>query len=100
MAEKDAKLQDIEDVEIEDLQTEDEEPVSSVYVLAGKAFSIAKDSQKTIDMLSEQLREALPDTGQRLTDMGRIVDRVPNPDVYQLQGYSKPQEAKGEGQES
>ena len=76
MAEKDAKLQDIEDVEIEDLQTEDEEPVSSVYVLAGKAFSIAKDSQKTIDMLSEQLREALPDTGQRVTDMGRIVDRV------------------------
>ena len=76
MAEKDAKLQDIEDVEIEDLQTEEEEPVSSVYVLAGKVFSISKDSQKTIDMLSEQLREALPDTGQRLTDMGRIVDRV------------------------
>ena len=76
MAEKDAKIQDIEDVEIEDLQAEDEEPVSSVYVLAGKAFSISKDSQKTIDMLSEQLREALPDTGQRLTDMGRIVDRV------------------------
>ena len=76
MAEKNAKLQDIEDVEIEDLQTEDEDPVSSVYVLAGKAFSISKDSQKTIDMLSEQLREALPDTGQRVTDMGRIVDRV------------------------
>ena len=51
MAEKDAKLQDIEDVEIEDLQTEDEEPVSSVYVLAGKAFSISKDSQKTIDVV-------------------------------------------------
>ena len=76
MAEKDAKLQDIEDVEIGDLQTEDEGSVSSVYVLAGKVFSISKDSQKTIDVLSEQLREALPDTGQRETDMGRIVDRV------------------------
>ena len=27
-------------------------------------------------MLSEQIREALPDTGQRATDMKRIIDRV------------------------
>ena len=100
MAEKDAKLQDIEDVEIEDLQTEDEEPVSSVYVLAGKAFSISKDSQKTIDVLSEQLREALPDTGQRLTDMGRIVDRVQTLMSTNFRDIRSPRKLKGEGQKS
>ena len=59
-----------------DLPTEEEEFVSSVYLLEGKVFSISKESQETIKMLSDQLREALPDTGQRLTDMGRVVDRV------------------------
>ena len=76
MAEKDAKLQEIEDAENVDLPTEEEEFVSSVYLLEGKVFSISKESQETIKMLSDQLREALPDTGQRLTDMGRVVDRV------------------------
>ena len=75
MAEKDAKLQDVE-VENVDLPTDEEEFVSSVYLLEGKVFSISKESQETIKMLSDQLREALPDTGQTITDMGRVVDRV------------------------
>ena len=56
--------------------TEEDEFVSSVYLLEGKVFSISKDSQKTIKMLSEQIREALPDTGQRATNMERIFDQV------------------------
>ena len=59
-----------------DLPTEEEEFVYSAYLLEGKVFSISKESQETIKILSDQLREALPDTGQRLTDMGRVVDRV------------------------
>ena len=52
MAEKDAKLQEIEDAENVDLPTEEEEFVSSVYLLEGKVFSISKESQETIKMLS------------------------------------------------
>ena len=45
-------------------------------MLEGKYFSISKESQETIQMLSDQIREALPDTGQRTTDMKKIIDRV------------------------
>ena len=51
--------------------TEDDEFVNSVYVLEGKVFSISKESQETVKMLSEQIREALPDTEQRATDMAK-----------------------------
>ena len=70
----DARLQDDEDVE--GGVSTDEEFVTSVYMLEGKYFSISKESQETIQMLSDQLREALPDTGQRTTDMEKIIDRV------------------------
>ena len=63
MAEKDARLQGDEDVETGGFSTEEVEFVSSVYLLEGKVFSISKDSQETVKMLSEQIREALPDTG-------------------------------------
>ena len=68
------RLQDDEDVEGE--VSTDEEFVTSVYMLEGKYFSISKESQETIQLLSDQLREALPDTGQRTTDMEKIIDRV------------------------
>ena len=69
-----ARLQDDEDVE--GGVSTDDEFVTSVYVLEGKYFSISKESQETIKMLSEQIREALPDTGQRTTDMEKIINRV------------------------
>ena len=69
-----ATLQGDEDVE--GGVSTDEEFVTSVYMLEGKYFSISKESQETIQMLSDQLREALPDTGQRTTDMESIIDRV------------------------
>ena len=68
------RLQDDEDVE--GGVSTDEEFVTSVYMLEGKYFSISKESQETIQLLSDQLREALPDTGQRTTDMEKIIDRV------------------------
>ena len=70
-----ARLQDDEDVETGGVSTDDEF-VTSVFMLEGKYFSISKDSQETIRMLSDQIREALPDTGQRVTDIERIIDRV------------------------
>ena len=76
MAEKEAELQGDEDVETRGFSTEEDEFVSSVYLLEGKVFSISKDSQETMKMLADQIREALPDTGQRATNMQRIVDRV------------------------
>ena len=76
MSEKEARLQGNEDVETGGFSTEEDEFGSSVYLLEGKVFSISKESQETVKMLSEQIREALPDTGQRATDMERIVDRV------------------------
>ena len=76
MAEKEAELQGDEDVETGGFSAEEDEFVSSVYLLEGKIFSISKDSQETMRMLADQIREALPDTGQRATDMERIVDRV------------------------
>ncbi len=69
-----ARLQGDEDVE--GGVSTDHELVTSVYMLEGKYFSISKESQETIQLLSEQIREALPDTGQRTTDMERIIDRV------------------------
>ena len=78
MAEKDEQLQ-VENVEMETLPIEEEEPINYVFLLKGRAFSISKDSQETIKVLFDQLREALPDTGQRTTDMRRIVDRVQTP---------------------
>ena len=69
------RLQGEEDVDTEGVST-DEEFVTSVYVLEGKYFSISKDSLETIKALMDQLREALPDTGQRTTDMERIIDIV------------------------
>ena len=69
-----ARLQDDEDVE--GGVSTDDEFVTSVNMLEGKYFSISKESQETIQMLSEQIREALPDPGQRTTDMERIIDRV------------------------
>ena len=76
MAEKEAELQGDEDVETGGFSTEEDEFVSSVYLLEGKIFSISKDSQESMRMLADQIREALPDTGQRATDMERIVDLV------------------------
>ena len=70
-----ARLQGDEDVETGGFST-DEEFVTSVYMLKGKYFSISKDSQESVKMLAEQIREALPDTGHRSTDMERIIDRV------------------------
>ena len=67
-----ARLQGDEDVE--GGVSTDDEFVTSVYMLEGKYFSISKESQETIQLLSEQIREALPDTGQRT--MERIIDRV------------------------
>ena len=69
-----ARLQD-EDVETGGASTDDEF-VTSVYMLEGKYFSISKESQETIKMLTDQIREALPDTRQRTTDTERIIDRV------------------------
>ena len=69
-----ARLQGDEDVE--GGVSTDDEFLTSVYMLEGKYFSISKESQETIQLLSEQIREALPDTGQRTTDMERIIDRV------------------------
>ena len=69
-----ARLQD-EDVETGGVST-DEEFVTAVYMLEGKYFSISKDSQETIKMLTDQNREALPDTGQKTTDTKKIIDRV------------------------
>ena len=68
-----ARLQDDENVETGGVSTDDEF-VTSVYVLEGKYFSISKDSQESIRMLWDQIREVLPDTGQRV--MERIIDRV------------------------
>ena len=58
------------------LQGEEDEFVSSVYLLGGKMFLISKEGQEAIDAPTGQLKEALPDTGQRATNMERIVDRV------------------------
>ena len=69
-----ARLQD-DDVETGGVSTDDEF-VTSVYMLEGKYFSTSKDSQETIKMLTDQISEALPDTGQRMTDTKKIIDRV------------------------
>ena len=71
-----ANIQGDKDVETGGVSTEEDEFVTSVYLLEGKYFSISKDSQETINMLSLQIREALPDTGHRATNMERIIDRV------------------------
>ena len=55
--------------------TEEDEFVTSIYLLEGKMFSISKESQEAINVLTDQFKEALPDTGQRATNMERIVDR-------------------------
>ena len=77
MAEKEPGLQEKEDVESGGGgSTEEDEFVTTIYLLEGKMFSISKESQEAIDVLTDQLKEALPDTGQRVTNMERIVDRV------------------------
>ena len=76
MAEKEPRLQGNEDVESGGFSTEEDEFVTSIYLLEGKMFSISKESQDAIDVLTDQLKEALPDIGQRATNMERIVHRV------------------------
>ena len=76
MAEKEARLQGNEDVESGGFSTEEDESVTSIYLFEGKAFSISMESQEVIDVLTNQLKEALSDTGQRATNMEMIVDRV------------------------
>ena len=90
-----ARLQDDKDVE-SDVSIDDveEESVTSVFVLQGKYFSISKQNQETIQMLSDQIREALPDTGQRTTDMEKIIDRVQNLMVTNFRGIERPKRLK------
>ena len=76
------QLQEVENAEIEDPPTEEEEFVDSVYLLKGRVFSISKDSQEAIKVLFDQLREALPDTGQRSNGHGKSCRPRANPDVY------------------
>ena len=86
-----AGLQDDKDVQSDvSIDDAEEESVTSVFVLQGKYFSISKENQETIRMLSDQIREALPDTGQRTTDMEKIIDRVQNLMATNFRGIKGP----------
>ena len=56
-------------------QTTSLSPLSTCWKINTSLFQ--KESQETIQTLKDQIREALPDTGQKTTDMERIIDRVP-----------------------
>ena len=78
MAERDPKLQEQrEDVETEGFSTEDEDNgVSTVYMLEGKAYAITRESTEALQTLKVLLHEGLSYAEDDVPNMSRIVDRA------------------------